>query len=113
MPNRLDKLLSDTIAALQENITDLDPSEAAELIDAWRRNLDDAEFDGADEISGILVQLQSQLESDEPDGSVIAALLGDLSDTTQNLADAAEDEDAGRLQLLADLLGDAGDSLEG
>ena len=111
MPTRTDKLLSDTIAALQENITDLDPSEGAELIDAWRQNLEKAEFDGADEISGILAQLQAQLESVDPDSEVIAGLLGDLASTTQDLADSANDDDAGRLQLLADLLGDSSDSL--
>lgn len=111
MPNRINKLLSDTIAALQENVTELDPSEGAELIDAWRQSLEDAEFDGADEISGILVQLQAQLDSEDPDGEVIAGLLGDLASTTQDLADSADEDDAGRLQLLADLLGDTSDSL--
>ncbi|WP_027482111.1 hypothetical protein [Deinococcus pimensis] len=111
MAARADKQIEDTIAALQGDVTTLDNATAIEMLEAWQTTLDDADFDGADEIAGILAQIRAQLDSEEPDGTLIGELLGDLSNVTQEAADAADDEVSGKIQLLADLLGDTSDSL--
>lgn len=98
--------LDGTISALQADLTGLDSATASELLETWRSDLTGADFEGADDLAGLLAQLQAQLESDDPDATVIAELLGDLSNATQDAADAAPDELAGKLQLLADVLGD-------
>ena len=113
MPARADKHLDDTIAALQGDVTELDIATTIDMLETWQAILAKVDFSNSDEISSMLVRLQSQLEQEEPDAAVIAELLADLSTATQDAADTADDEDAGRLQLLADLLGDASESLEG
>jgi hypothetical protein len=111
MAARADKQIEDTIAALQNDLTTLDTATAVEMLEAWQVTLEDADFDGADEIAGILTQIQAQLGVEEPDGVLMGELLGDLAGVTQNVADSADDDVAGKVQLLADLLGDAGDSI--
>lgn len=112
MTQRASKQLDDTIAALQGDLTSIDPASAIDLLERWQAVLADAEEEGAEDLASLLVQLQSELENEEPSAALIAELLAQLSSSTQDLADSVDDEAAGKLQLLADLLGDAGDNLE-
>lgn len=98
--------LDDTLAALQENSTALDLDTALDFLEAWQRDLRDADVEGAEDLANALARLQAQLDSDEPDGSVISEILADLANLTQDAADTAPDDLAGKLQLLSDTLGD-------
>lgn len=98
--------LDDTLSALQENGIGLEPARTAELLDVWTRALEDADFEGADILLGLLERLQAALEDDEPDGALLSELLSDLSGAVEDVADATDDDVAAKLQTLSDLLAD-------
>ncbi|AFZ66879.1 hypothetical protein [Deinococcus peraridilitoris] len=112
MPHRAEKQLDDTIAALQSDVTALDAPSAIDMLETWQSILVKADFEGAEDIGSLLVQLQSQLELEEPEGSTVAELLSELARLTQSVADEADDETAGKVQLLSDALSEASESLE-
>lgn len=113
MTQRADKHLEDTLAALQGDLESIDTATAIDMLERWQAILLDADFDGSDDLSSLLVQLQSQLETEDVDGAAVGELLTSLAGLTQDAADAADEDNAGKVQLLADLLGDAGDRLVG
>lgn len=113
MTQAADRQLDDTIALLQGDLESADLENAADLLGRWRRTLGRADFEGAEDVSGLLAQLQDQLEGDEPGAGTLTELLAELAGLTQDAADGAGDDLAGKLQLLADSLGDAADSLNG
>ncbi|PYE50038.1 hypothetical protein [Deinococcus yavapaiensis] len=98
--------LDDTLGALQENSVALDLDTTLDFLEAWQRDLRDADIEGGEDLANALARLQAQLESDEPDGSAISEILADLANLTQDAADTASDELAGKLQLLSDTLGE-------
>ncbi len=113
MTQAADRQLDDTIALLQGDLESADVEGASDLLERWRRTLARADFEGAEELSGLLAQLQDQLEGDEVGPGALTELLTELAGLTQDAADSAGEDLSGKLQLLADSLGDAADGLNG
>ena len=111
MTQATDRQLDDTIAILQGDLESADLEGAGELLERWRRTLARADFEEAEDLSGLLAQLQGLFEGADPNPDTLAELLADLAALTQQAADRADEDFAGKLQLLADSLGDSADSL--
>jgi hypothetical protein len=95
-----------TISALEGGITSLAPSAAIDNINGWIARLEEAEFDGSDDIVDSLEELRDELSGGEIDGEYVAELLVELGEDTA----AAAGGNAG-LERLASLLTSAGEGL--
>jgi hypothetical protein len=101
-----DVTVDGTISALEGGIMNLAPAAAVDNIDGWIETLEEAEFDGAEDIADSLEELREELTDDEIDGEYVGEILMELGEDTAAVAGT----NAG-LSRLASLLTAAGERL--
>jgi len=87
-----------TVSALKDGAASLGFAGGLVEINRWLNRLDATDAPALEEIAGLLVELRGELESDAPDGQVIARLLGELGERTLAIAEL-EPEGLGRSRL--------------
>jgi len=75
-----------TVSALKDGAASLGFAGGVVEINRWLDRLDTSDAPALEEIGGLLVELRGELESDAPDGQVIARLLGELGGRTLAIA---------------------------
>ncbi|MBW4646810.1 MAG: hypothetical protein KME23_28130 [Goleter apudmare HA4340-LM2] len=98
--------LDTTIAALQQGLTSIPVDQAIAVINSWQQQLQ-----GTD-LAEDLDELKMALTSNTGDGSAIANILIDLGEDTSQAATNVGGDVATKVQRLASLLTEAGESLQ-
>lgn len=96
-----------TMNAFNRGIEDLKPAQAVSMIEDWETALADIDVPGAKGIARDLAALRKQLESKEPDGERVSAIVARLGDAVTKIApraDKAED----KLAKLGEALSESG-----
>lgn len=96
----------------EEELTDLDPDEAMELIDDWQEMLSKTKDEELNAIGANLKQLKKLLSSSKTKPADLAELLTQLGEQTDEYANHAERGYKTKLHKLGKSLGKAGKSLQ-
>jgi hypothetical protein len=98
-----------TLNAFNRGIESTRPATAASMIEDWETALADIDIPGTKGIARDLAALRKQLESNEPDGARVSAIVARLGDAVTKIADRAE-TNGDKLKKLGEALSDAGDA---
>ena len=96
-----------TMNAFNRGIEDVKPANAVSMIEDWETALADVDVPGAKGIARDLAALRKQLESKEPDGERVSAIVARLGEATAKIAERAG-KSGDKLTKLGDALNDAG-----
>lgn len=96
-----------TMNAFNRGIEDAKPAAAINIIEDWETALADCDVPGAKGIARDLGALRKQLESGQPDGERISAIVARLGDATTKIAGRA-DKSGDKLEKLGAALSESG-----
>lgn len=96
-----------TMNAVNRGLESTKPKQAVNMIEDWETALSENEFRGSKGILRDLQALRKQLESAEPDGERVEALLHRLGQATVKAAGSAE-KNGDKLKQLGEALSEAG-----
>ena len=96
-----------TLNAFNRGIEDVKPANAVSMIEDWEAALSDIDIPGAKGIARDLASLRRQLDSKEPDGERIAAIVHRLGEATTKIA-ARADKNGDKLTDLGKALSESG-----
>ena len=100
-----------TLNAFNRGIESTRPATAVSMIEDWETALADIDTPGTKGIARDLAALRKQLESTEPDGARVSAIVARLGDAVNKIAGRAE-TNGEKLKSLGEALSDAGDAQE-
>ncbi|GGE12316.1 hypothetical protein GCM10011529_18340 [Polymorphobacter glacialis] len=98
-----------TFNAFNRGIEDTKPASAVSMIEDWETALADIDVPGTKGIARDLTALRKQLESKEPDGARVSAIVARLGDAVTKIAGRAE-TNGEKLTQLGSALSDAGEA---
>ncbi len=98
-----------TLNAFNRGIESTRPATAVSMIEDWETALADIDTPGTKGIARDLAALRKQLESNEPDGTRVSAIVARLGDAVTKIAGRAE-TNGEKLKTLGEALADAGDA---
>lgn len=100
-----------TIQALQGGVTNLAPATAAQNIQSWQTQLENASDPALSEIASNLEELNGLIQERPIDGQAVGQLLSELGEQTTSAASNAQGQMATQLEQLGSTLSQAGQSL--
>lgn len=108
--------IESTISALQQGAMQVAVNKAREEVSGWRRTLQDSGEQQLTPIADNLAALETELSLEPLDGAAIGRMMRTLAEQTRavaasDLVSNSDSEVADRLQSLARLLDDEGDSI--
>lgn len=98
-----------TLNAFNRGIESTRPATAVSMIEDWETALADIDTPGTKGIARDLAALRKQLESNEPDGARVSAIVARLGEAVTKIAGRAE-TNGEKLKTLGEVLADAGDA---
>lgn len=98
-----------TLNAFNRGIEDVKPATAVSMIEDWETALAEIDTPGAKGIARDLGALRKQLESKEPDGARVSAIVARLGDAVTKIAGRAE-TNGEKLKALGEALSDVGEA---